>query len=131
MVNNIVKIKNLFIKPKIRSMYSIKLINESFPKTLPRWFQGLIVRRKRGGSLWWHPSSSFMFLLVKLRRHQMITPSMVFTQTRNTKARWSARTLLSHNKNSLIFFSQKMKKEGVRKIALRKVSHSQLSLMKP
>ena len=35
-VNNAAKIKNLFTKPKTESMYSIKLIKESFPKTLPR-----------------------------------------------------------------------------------------------
>ena len=50
-VNNAAKIKILFTKPKTGSMYSIKLINESFSKTLPRRFQGLIVGRKRVGSL--------------------------------------------------------------------------------
>ena len=72
-------------KPKIESMYLIRLIKENFSKTLLRRFQGLIVGRKRGGSLRWHPSSSFSFLLIGLRRHQKITPSTVFTRTRNPK----------------------------------------------
>ena len=118
-------IKVLFTKPKTGSMYSIKLIKEIFPKTLPRRFQGLIVGRKREG---FTPVTPFLELYVSSYRIKTSPNDHVLYGIHTNKkiqSKWCASTFCCHTIKTLyvyILFHKRDRGRMRRKMALQKLA---------
>ena len=127
-MNNTAKIKILFTKPKTRSMYSIKLINESFSKNLTNKISRLDCWKEKRG---FTPMTPFLELYVSSCRIKMSPNDHALYGIHTNKkiqSKWSA-TFCCHKTKTLsmyVFFSQKDRGIRRRKMALQKLATNYL-----
>ena len=119
------KFKILFTKPKTRSMYSIKLINESFSKNLTKTISRLGCWKEERG---FTPMTPFLDLFVSSYQIKTSPNDHALYGIHTNKkiqSKWSARTFFCHNNKTLyiwILFTKEIEEERGEKMALQKLA---------